>query len=202
MIKLGSNKIRYISTGSTPALCMHIGNNCVYPYNGLYSSDSTNNPLFYRISFPAINTTTYLHVASPHLWESWGVTRVLSDGTNIDKESNTTPFIYSIPYIKPSRAGNVRWDCFIDYTNTTTNVYSFPMCSFYTTDIYYIPSSVSVTTVTFNLGSGVCKFTIEIPTVISTGYELSYPSILNFNMNGRYTWPVKINRTMFNATIY
>lgn len=198
MIKIGSNKIRYISTGSTPALCMHIGNKCVYPYNGLYSRST---PIFYHKSFPPISTTTYLHVASPHLW-AWG-DAVVSDGTLIDKDSDTNSFIYSIQYIKPSHTGNVRWDCFIDYTNTTTNVYSFPMCSFYITDNYYIPSSVATTTVTFNLGSGVCKFTIQMPTIISTAYELSFPSILNyFNTTGKYPWPVTINRTMFNATIY
>ena len=202
MIKTGPDKIRYISYGSTPALAMRVGNKCVYPYNGLYSSDVHNDPLFYYKSFPPITATTNIGVASPHPW-GWGQTLVVSDGYIIDKESDTSPFLYNIPYIKPSHTGNVRWDCFIDYTNTTENIYSFPMCSFYVTEGYFLQSSVATATVTFNFGSGICKFTIQMPYEIATTYELSFPSILNYlDTVSNYKWPVKINRTMFNATIY
>ena len=200
MIKTGSNIIRYISNSSTPFLAMYVGNKCIYPYNGLYSSSAHNNPTFYYKSFQAINSPTYMRVASPYLF-SWGATLVVNDGSITYKNSDSK-FVYAIPYIKPSHEGNVRWDCFIDYTNTTTNVYSFPMCSFYVTDRYYLSSSVAATTVTFNLGSGVCKFTIQMPYEIATTYELSFPSIKYANTIDFYQWPVTIHRTMFNATIY
>ena len=44
---------------------------------------------------------------------------------------------------------------------------------------------------------------VVIKEFISLSEELSYPSILNyFDTRSNYKWPVKINRTMFNATIY